>query len=210
MKRHHALTRVLTAAAVGTPVGVVSARFTAWQASLMLGWVAASAAFLVLVWPHLLRQDAASTAAHATQEDDSLVVADLTLLGSSLVSLVAVGFLLVATAASTGTMKFVFTAVAVVSVVLSWALVHTVFTLRYGRLYHDGAPGGIDFHGDEPPTYHDFAYMAFTIGMTYQVSDTEVPSREIRANVVRHALLSFLFGTSIIAVTINIVANLGK
>jgi uncharacterized membrane protein len=107
-------------------------------------------------------------------------------------------------------MKFVFTAVAVVSVVLSWALVHTVFTLRYGRLYHDGAPGGIDFHGDEPPTYHDFAYMAFTIGMTYQVSDTEVPSREIRANVVRHALLSFLFGTSIIAVTINIVANLGK
>jgi uncharacterized membrane protein len=208
MVRHHALERVLIAAAVGVPVGVVAAFLVAWQASILVGWIAAGTTFLAIAWPHLLRQDAASTAAHATREDDSLVAADLALLGSALVSLVAVALLFVATSSTTGATRFFNTAVTVLSVVLSWAVVHTVFTLRYGRLYHDGMPGGIDFHGDDPPTYHDFAYLAFTIGMTYQVSDTEVPSTEIRATVLRHALLSFLFGTSIIALTINIVAGL--
>jgi uncharacterized membrane protein len=89
-------------------------------------------------------------------------------------------------------------------------MVHTLFCLRYAHLYYDGTLGGIDFHDDEPPTYHDFAYLAFTVGMTYQVSDTEVNDRAIRSTILRHALLSFLFGTTIIALTINIVAGLTK
>jgi uncharacterized membrane protein len=87
--------------------------------------------------------------------------------------------------------------------------VHTVFALRYGRLYYS-TDGGINFHDRSEPTYQDFAYLAFTVGMTYQVSDTEIPARVIRATVLRHALLSFLFGTTIIAMTINIVAGLVK
>jgi hypothetical protein len=78
------------------------------------------------------------------------------------------------------------------SVVLSWAVVHTVFTLRYARLYYLGPDGGVDFNDESKPRYSDFAYLAFTIGMTFQVSDTALCSNEIRRTALRHALLSYL------------------
>jgi len=97
-----------------------------------------------------------------------------------------------------------------VSVVLSWALVHTVFTLRYAHLYYTGQVGGIDFNQPALPAYVDFAYLAFTIGMTFQVSDTSLQSGVIRRTALRHALLSYLFGTGILATTINLVASLSS
>jgi uncharacterized membrane protein len=202
--------KVGVAAAVGIPVGAAAAVLTAWQAAVLIGWVATSGTYLLRIWPHLWRQDAAATAEHATQEDGSRVTADLIVLAASVASLVAVALLLVDTSSEHGATKAVLTGVGVVSVVLSWALVHTLFTLRYAHLYYDGTLGGIDFHDDERPNYHDFAYLAFTVGMTYQVSDTEVNQRSIRATILRHALLSFLFGTTIIALTINIVAGLRR
>ena len=66
------------------------------------------------------------------------------------------------------------------SVVLSWAMVHTIYTLRYAHLYYKGPDGGIGFNDSGRPTYADFAYLAFTIGMTFQVSDTAMTSRAIR------------------------------
>ena len=202
--------KVAVAAAVGIPVGAVAAFLTAWQAAVLVGWVATAGTYLLRIWPHLWRQDARTTSGHATQEDGSRVTADITVLVTCLASLVAVALLLVDTSSEHGATKAILTGVGVVSVVLSWALVHTLFCLRYAHLYYDGAPGGIDFHDDAPPDYHDFAYLAFTVGMTYQVSDTEVNDRHIRAAILRHALLSFLFGTTIIALTINIVAGLRK
>ena len=151
--------------------------------------------------------DAADTARHATREDDSRFAADVTLLAASVASLVAVGLTLVKGAQLGGSQEALFTAVAVAGVVLAWAVVHTVFALRYGHLYYLER-GGIDFHDNCDPTYRDFAYVAFTIGMTYQVSDTELTSRTIRSTALRHALLSFLFGSAIIAMTINVVAGL--
>lgn len=91
---------------------------------------------------------------------------------------------------------------------LSWAVVHTTFVLRYTRLYYTGQDGGVDFNQPEPPAYLDFAYRAFTIGMTFQVSDTTIQAGAIRRTVLRHALLSYLFGTVIIATSINLVAGL--
>jgi len=98
-------------------------------------------------------------------------------------------------------------AVAILSVTASWFAVHTVFTLRYAHLYYlDG--GGLDFHDRHRPTYADFAYVAFTVGMTFQISDTEATSRRIRVSLLRHALLSYVFGIAVIALTINVVASL--
>jgi uncharacterized membrane protein len=88
--------------------------------------------------------------------------------------------------------------------------VHTVFTLRYANLYYSGKAGGIDFNQPDLPTYTDFAYLAFTIGMTFQVSDTSLRSGIIRRTALRHALLSYLFGTGILATTINLVASLSS
>jgi uncharacterized membrane protein len=98
----------------------------------------------------------------------------------------------------------------VLSVVISWAVVHTTYMLRYAKLYYTDPPGGIDFNSGDPPRFLDFAYLAFTIGMTFQVSDTPLRTSEIRANAFRHALLSYLFGTVIIAITINLVASLAR
>jgi uncharacterized membrane protein len=101
------------------------------------------------------------------------------------------------------------TVLAVLSIVLSWALIQTVFTLRYARLFY-AEGGGIDFNEDDEPDFRDFAYLAVTLGMTYQVSDTDLTSKAVRRTALRHALLSYLFGTVIIAVAINVVAGLVK
>ncbi len=99
------------------------------------------------------------------------------------------------------------TALGVASVVLAWGVVHTVFTIRYADLYYRHN-GGIDFNEKDDPDYRDFAYLAFTIGMTYQVSDTDLQTKAIRRTALKQALLSYLFGTAMIALTINIVAGL--
>ena len=107
----------------------------------------------------------------------------------------------------TGRAHILIIAVAFLSIVLSWITVHTVFTLRYARLYYS-AGGGIDWHARDLPDFGDFAYVALTLGMTFQVSDTDIISKPIRKAALRHAVLSYVFGVVILATTINVVASL--
>ncbi|KSU76862.1 Protein of unknown function [Pseudarthrobacter enclensis] len=106
-----------------------------------------------------------------------------------------------------GYSKDAIVAMALGSIALSWFLVHTLFTLRYASLYYRDR-GGIDFNEEGPPRYRDFAYLAFTVGMTFQVSDTDLKTRDIRGTVLRQALLSYLLGTIVLATTINLVSGL--
>jgi uncharacterized membrane protein len=92
----------------------------------------------------------------------------------------------------------------------SWLTVHTIFALRYARLYYSGTVGGISFNQRREPTYPDFAYVAATIGMTFQVSDTDLEDAAIRRTALRHALLSYLFGAVLLAMTVNVGASLLK
>ena len=87
---------------------------------------------------------------------------------------------------------------------------HTVFTTRYAQIYYEGPPDSVDFNEDDAPDYRDFAYLAFTIGMTFQVSDTDLKTKEIRRTALRHALVSFPLGAVIIAASINLVSGLAK
>ncbi len=127
-------------------------------------------------------------------------------------SLIGVGFVLIEGKAKGGPVSpGVAIGVGIGSVVLSWAVVHTVFTLRYAKLYYAESDGtGIDFNQPGPPKYSDFAYLAFTIGMTFQVSDTDLQNTLIRATALRHSWLSYAFGAVIIATTINLIAGLAK
>ena len=109
---------------------------------------------------------------------------------------------------SHGATKALLIALAVAVVALSWLTVHTLYLVRYGDLYYGDPDGGIDFNDDEPPDYRDFAYLALTIGMTFQVSDTSLTSKAMRRVAIRHALLSFLFVAVILALSINTVATL--
>ncbi|HEY2803870.1 MAG TPA: DUF1345 domain-containing protein [Actinomycetota bacterium] len=189
---------------------VVAAFFTPWQVALLFGWDAGALVFVVWVFLDTWWLDGPQTRILAKREDDFEASAHIILVMASLVSLVGVGLVLYKASEVTGVVKALITLVAVVSVVLSWLAVHSVFILRYARLFYDengGAGGGINFHGEPMPDYRDFGYLAFTIGMTYQVSDTDLSSRPIRRVALRHSLISYIFGVSVIAVVVNVVAG---
>ena len=200
-------THLLVAIAVGLVVGVVASVVgAAWPFAVLVGWMAGGATYLAWKWIAIWPMDAPTTARHAVREDPGRAVMDALVLVSAVASLAAVGLLLT----SSGHDPDVRAALSVGSVAVAWAAVHTTFATRYARLYYSGPDGGIDFNSDEPPAYTDFAYLAFTIGMTFQVSDTAIRAKAIRATALRHALLSFLFGTVIIATMINLLASLGR
>jgi uncharacterized membrane protein len=201
------MARLIVAGALGVAVAVGAAFFLPWQVSSLLGWDAAAAAFCVWVWLAIHGSDATATHRHATREDDSRPAAELVLIAASVASLLGVGVALLQASNESGIPRALTTGVAVLTVGLSWLAVHTVFTLRYAHLYYLQG-GGIDFHNERAPDYGDFAYVAFTLGMTYQVSDTDLTSKVIRMTALRHALLSYVFGISVIAIMINVVAGL--
>ncbi len=204
------LTRLVIAAGVGAATIAVLSILMPWQLTALGAWDAAAVTHLVLVWGSIVRRRGQSTQSLATSEDDSRAASSLILLLASSASLIGVFLGVVKANQESGYKTAVLTVVAVLSVVLSWATVHTVYTLRYAHLYYRDEPGGIDFNETRPPDYNDFAYLAFTVGMTYQVSDTNVSDRTIRRTITRHAMLSFLFGTVIIGLTINVIGGFIK
>jgi uncharacterized membrane protein len=190
--------------------GAVAGAAGAGRAAPLIGWDTLALVFCGWVWSTVWRLDAESTARHASQEEPSRDLADLALLGAAIASLIAVGVVLLGAGSASGDLKYVEAALALFSVFASWTLIHTVFTLKYARLYYSGTSGGIDFNEAGAPDYADFAYLSFTIGMTFQVSDTNIGSKQIRRTALRHAWLSYPLGAVIIATSINLVSGLAK
>jgi len=178
-----------------------------WSVAALGAEDAAAAVFLIAVSASIAGADAAATARLARAEDASRAGAEAVLLGAGVASLLAVFFTLAQAGHSGAPGRGLMTALAIASVALAWLSVHTVFLLRYARIYFTPPDGGIDF-GDEPPDYGDFAYLALTIGMTFQVSDTDLTAKRVRRVALHHALLSYLFGTVIVAITVSSVAGL--
>jgi uncharacterized membrane protein len=206
-----ARTRLLVSTGVAIVAGIVAALLGAGRAAVLIGWDVLALVFCAWVWSTIWRLDAPATASRANIEDPGRELADLVLLGAAIASLIAVGVVLFGAGHAIGNAKYLQAALAVASVFVSWILVHTVFTLKYARLYYSGpGGGGIDFNEDDSPQYSDFAYLAFTIGMTFQVSDTDIQSKQIRRAALRHAWFSFPLGAVIIATSINLVSGLAK
>ncbi len=202
--------RGCAALAVGLAAATAVVATEGLQYGIAAGWIAAAAVFLVWTWTAVGRMNPQRTASHATREDPTRAVTDVIVISASLASLVGVGYLLAAGSKS-GSDADIAAAVGICSVAAAWLVVHTLFTLRYARLYYLNGSSGIDFNQeDEQPAYVDFAYLAFTIGMTYQVSDTNLTSRTIRSTALRQALLSFVLGAVILATTVNLIAGLGS
>jgi uncharacterized membrane protein len=198
---------VLTSAAGGVVVSAALVAFAPWQVTVLAGWIVAASTFVGRVWTRVGGLNGAGTATVATREDASRTSAHIMVNVASVTSLVGVGVTLARASRESGGSRVVLTVAAILTVLVSWALVHTVFTLRYAHKFYDDPVGGIDFSSDEAPDYHDFAYLAFTIGMTFQVSDTDLTSGTMRRLALRHALLSYLFGAVILAATINVTAS---
>ena len=210
MRRSPAGTRVTWALLGGAVAGAAASLFTPLSASILLGWDVAVLIYLAWTWSAVQGLDPEVTAQLAKREDPSTPVADLVVIGAGTAMLAAVGFALAKAGEATGGMKAYLVTLGAVSVVLSWAVVHTVFALKYARAYYSEPAGGIEFNEDEPPNYIDFAYYAFTVGMTFQVADTNITSRAVRRTTLHHALLSYLFGSVLLGLVINVVATLLK
>lgn len=202
--------RVMVAAAFGVLAAIVVAWFVPWQLTILVAWDVTAVACVGSVWISIGHFGPAETKQFAVREDNTRTETHLLLLGAALVSLVGVVLAFLKANEGAHRQELLLEGFGVFTIACSWALVHTVFALRYAHVYYTEPEGGIDFKakGAEHPDYVDFAYTAFTIGMTFQVSDTDITRREMRREVLRHALLSFLFGAVILATTINVIASL--
>lgn len=203
-----AAVRAIVAGVLGVVGGLPVSLVTSWQAAALVGWDVAAVVLLSWIWWVVGRMDPPEARAHAGREDPSVRLAELVVLAACVAFLAAVGVALLKAGGAHGGTKAFLIGTAVLSVALAWALVHTMFTLRYARIYYSDRARGIDFNEEEPPAYLDFAYLAFTIGMTFQVSDTNLTSKSIRRTALEHALLSYLFGAVILGLAINVVASL--
>jgi uncharacterized membrane protein len=201
--------RLVIASLAGLVAAAVTGLLGGWKYAAATGWDAIGAVFCGLVWLAVWPMSAAATAERATEEDLSRANTDVLILTASVVSLAAVTVVLTVAHHAHAPVRFVLAFLGLLTVAVSWFTVHTIFMLRYALLYYAEPAGGIDFGSDEPPSYRDFAYLALTLGMTFQVSDTALRSTELRGTALRHALLSYLFGAIILAVAINLVAGLG-
>jgi uncharacterized membrane protein len=186
-----------------------SAALVGWaRATPLIGWDILALVYGGWVWFSVWRLDPAATEADAKREDPGWQLSDLVLLGAAVASLAAVGVILFGESTASELARYMRAGLAFVSVFVSWILVHTLYTLKYARLYYSDPPGGIDFNNSGAPDYTDFAYLAFTIGMTFQVSDTAISSKQIRRTTLRHAWLSFPLDAVIIATCVNLVSGL--
>jgi uncharacterized membrane protein len=206
-----AMRRAVLVSVIGLIAALVLLWFLTWELAVVVGWDAAAVTFLTSTWPIIVRADSSHTQQLATREDETRGSAVALLVGASVASLLGVGFALGLAGRDTGQQRMLLIGVAVLTVVLSWTVVNTLYTVHYAHLHFSSKAAGIAFGdppGQERPTYRDFSYVAFTIGMTYQVSDTTVHDPRIRRTVLTHALLSYLFGVVIVGGSVSLIAGL--
>lgn len=202
-------TRFAAGALFGVLAAVATGLLTDPRYAVGVGWCSACVVWLLWIWLSLGPMTPGQTRAHAVREDSGRGTVDLLMVLAALFSLGAVGYYLSEAGKATGVDRVVVTVLGVGTIALSWLLIHSTFALRYARLYYSDGVRGIDFNSDDDPDYRDFAYFAFNLGMTYQVSDTSVHDKAIRRTVLRHCLLAFLFGVVILGSAVNIIAGLG-
>lgn len=190
--------------------GVVVAVVVGLLANLPLGFLVGVtvlhgsfvAAGSMALWP----LDGDATRLNAHREDFNPKLEELVVVVISVGGLIGIAMLLVLGNSVSGKIG---AAIALLGVFLAWGSLQLMYAARYAYLYYGKVGGGgIDFNNDLPPTYRDFFYFSYNLGMTYQVSDTNVSSTEIRSVVLRHSLLSYIFGVVVLASTINLVAGI--
>ena len=203
-----ALTRAAISIVVALGVAALVAPRLSWRMAAIGGWEAGGACLLALAWWTILRCGAGLTRKRAAGEDPGRTTVNILVLLTSGLSLLATTALVRRAKVIAGTGGDALVVLGLLNVALCWALTHTAFTLRYAHLYYredaEGV-GGVEFPGGQAPRYLDFAYLAFTVGMCFQVSDVTVSSPQIRHTVLLQAVLSFVYNTAILAFVLNLV-----
>jgi uncharacterized membrane protein len=184
-------------------------------AVILFTWISFASTIIIMDWIIILSSHPREVRKIAKLQDSSRTFLFLFVIAASLASFGAIVFLLKSSKGHGATVNE-HILLAITAVIISWWLLHTIFTLRYAHLYYDtdkddGTPraaGGLDFPGDEEPDYMDFVYFSFVLGMTFQVSDVEISSKEIRRLAWMHGMLSFAYNTAILALSINVISGM--
>ena len=182
--------------------------------NIMLTWISYASSILIMSWISILSMHPSDVRNVASLEDSSLTFIFLFIIGSAFASLFAVVLLLQSIKGLSKEQTITHVLLSIASVAVSWWLTHTVFTMRYAHIFYstkneEGEYGyGLEFPKETHPDYLDFVYFSFVIGMTFQVSDVEISSRRIRRLAWLQGILSFVFNTAIVALTINIISGL--
>jgi uncharacterized membrane protein len=184
----------------------------------ILVWSSFSFSSLILFWLTILKAEFQEVKNIAKREDSSRTIVFIFVLVAAVIGLFAVIFLLKILPDRNASGYWYHIVFSFISVVLSWTLIHTIFTFRYAHLYYTcrmeekgiekEQEGGLQFPNEDSPDYLDFAYFSFVIGMTFQVSDVVITSRQIRHLVLFHGLISFVYNTVILALSVSIIAGL--
>ncbi|GAA3048953.1 DUF1345 domain-containing protein [Streptomyces roseofulvus] len=200
----YAVPRLAGAALLGAAAGAVAGALADTALGVLSGIAVAETVFVVTGWIVLGPMDAPTTHRNLRREEFRPVVEELAVVTAALCGLVAIVALLLVDSGYSRAAA----ATALWGVFMAWAALHLMYATRYAYLYYRPPEGGIDFNSGDRPRYTDFLYFSYNLGMTYQVSDTNVSDTGIRAVVLRHCLLSYVFGASILATAINLVAGI--
>lgn len=211
LARLHA--RLLISIAIGLLV-TLGLSLTDWSMAtkLLIGWDIGVVLYLLLVY-QLMVTCGIDDIRRRAAEDDEGALALLVLTGISGLAIMGAIVAELGIAKISGQPRSGYgVAIAMITIFVSWAFVHTIFALHYAHEYYgargDKAIGGLNFPGRQPPDYWDFLYFSLVIAMTSQVSDVVITSKILRRIVTIHGALSFFFNVAVFALTVNIVSNL--
>jgi uncharacterized membrane protein len=201
--RHRGL--LVLAAGLGLVAGIASRSLGApLPTAALLGWCLAILVHAVPTIAAALHATPAAMHRRAEELDEGETAVLLSSLAATCASVVAVFWDL---GSAQGGAVAGHVALGIVAITLSWSYVHLLFALRYAHEYWR-SDGGLDLPGDDKPDFSDFLYVSFTIGMTFQTSDTGFTSRAMRRLALGHALISFVFNVVILSAAVNIAAGL--
>jgi uncharacterized membrane protein len=204
--------KLLIAAAVGLAIVVLAPLDVRLATRLLIGWNIGVAIYLGLTHTMIMRCDVERIRKRAAEQDEGAFAILLLSVGATLASLVAIVFELGGSKQAPHDQTVIQALLAMATILLSWAFVHTIFSIHYAHEYYgerrDGILGGLIFPGEKEPDYWDFLYFSLVIGMTSQVSDVAVTSKVIRHVVSMHGVLSFFFNLVVLALTVNMISSL--
>lgn len=210
---HHVLSprravgRFVLSASLALLVLLITPRDLIWGLRSILAWDVFAFSLLLQDWAIVSRSSPQSTELRAGDEDPGRALVFAVAVLGSLFSLFAATFALRRVAEES--VSSIWLGLSLGAVGLSWLVTHTSYTLRYAHLYYRGKTnGGLEFPGTKQPDDMDFAYFAFTVGMCFQVSDVQITTSKIRRTCLVHSLIAFIFNTTILALSLNVMSQL--
>ena len=207
--------RLILSIFVSLIVAILLPHWLSLSTRILCIWNAGMVSFLLATWTLMFQAKAKTMRRNAQSQDGgSLMILSL-VTAAACASILAITFILKEAKGQEINIVISHVILAVITIIGSWLLVHTIFTMHYAHEYYqdhqtqcDTKAGGLNFPNDIEPDYWDFLYFSFVIGMTSQVSDVEITSRSLRRLSLFHSILSFFFNTAIVAMSINIIAGL--